>query len=39
MREEGIIKGSGLGVNRPEPIMKPLDVQTRMSARSRRNIR
>lgn len=26
MREEGIIKGSGLGVNRPEPIMKPLDV-------------
>jgi D-threo-aldose 1-dehydrogenase len=26
MREEGIIKGWGLGVNRPEPIMKLLDV-------------
>src|SRR3979409_925152 len=26
MREEGIIKGWGLGVNRPEPILKLLDV-------------
>jgi D-threo-aldose 1-dehydrogenase len=26
MREEGIIKGWGVGVNRPEPIMKLLDV-------------
>jgi D-threo-aldose 1-dehydrogenase len=26
MREEGTIKGWGLGVNRPEPIMKLLDV-------------
>jgi D-threo-aldose 1-dehydrogenase len=26
MREEGIIKGWGLGVNRPEPIMMLLDV-------------
>jgi D-threo-aldose 1-dehydrogenase len=26
MREEGLIKGWGLGVNRPEPIMKLLDV-------------
>ena len=26
MREEGIINGWGLGVNRPEPIMKLLDV-------------
>jgi D-threo-aldose 1-dehydrogenase len=26
MREEGIIRGWGLGVNRPEPIMKLLDV-------------
>jgi D-threo-aldose 1-dehydrogenase len=26
MREEGIIKGWGLGVNRPEPIMKLLDI-------------
>ena len=26
MREEGIIKAWGLGVNRPEPIMKLLDV-------------
>jgi len=26
MREEGIIKGWGLGVNMPEPIMKLLDV-------------
>jgi D-threo-aldose 1-dehydrogenase len=26
MREEGIIKGWGLGVNWPKPIMKPLDV-------------
>src|SRR6266851_6202195 len=26
MREEGIIKGWGLGVNRPEPIMKLLEV-------------
>src|SRR3984893_3858297 len=26
MREEGIVKGWGLGVNRPEPIMKLLDV-------------
>src|SRR5712672_2755486 len=26
MREDGIIKGWGLGVNRPEPIMKLLDV-------------
>lgn len=26
MREEGIIKGWGLGVNTPEPIMKALDV-------------
>src|SRR4030081_643413 len=26
MREQGIIKGWGLGVNRPEPIMKLLDV-------------
>lgn len=26
MREEGIIKGWGLGVNRPEPIVKLLDV-------------
>jgi D-threo-aldose 1-dehydrogenase len=26
MREEGTIKGWGLGVNRPEPIMKLLEV-------------
>jgi D-threo-aldose 1-dehydrogenase len=26
MREEGIIKGWGLGVNRPEPILRLLDV-------------
>jgi D-threo-aldose 1-dehydrogenase len=26
MREEGIIKGWGLGVNRPEPILRVLDV-------------
>src|SRR3981081_965270 len=26
MREEGLIKGWGLGVNRPEPILKLLDV-------------
>jgi D-threo-aldose 1-dehydrogenase len=26
MREEGIIKGWGVGVNRPEPILKLLDV-------------
>jgi D-threo-aldose 1-dehydrogenase len=26
MREEGLIKGWGLGVNRPEPILRTLDV-------------
>jgi D-threo-aldose 1-dehydrogenase len=39
MRAEGIIKGWGLGVNMPEPIMKLLDVADPDVCRSRRNTR
>jgi len=39
MREDGTIKAWGLGVNRPEPILKAMEVAEPDAACSRRNIR